>query len=187
VVLRRLRPEDAEPYTTLLRKNRAHLTRLGDYEDEVETTATEYAHQFSVSGPALAFGIYEAGAMVGSIALVPVQPPRYGIGYWLAEEACGRGLATLALEALLAYAEGQLSATDVFAGVTHGNDKSVAVLQRAGFELSADFEHYSPYRLGLAGAGASSGLSRARIGHPPTAMPAHGQRYEGPFQRAGHC
>jgi RimJ/RimL family protein N-acetyltransferase len=150
VTLSRLRPEDGEPYATLLRDNRAHLTRLGNYADEVATPATEYARQFGDDGPALAFGIYEAGALVGSVALVPVAPPKFGLGYWLAEHACGRGLATLAVTAAVTYAAQELSATDVFAGVTHDNDRSVAVLQRAGFRRVAEFEDYSRFHIDLA-------------------------------------
>ena len=30
------------------------------------------------------FGIYEFGQLVGNVALVPVDPPRFGLGYWLA-------------------------------------------------------------------------------------------------------
>jgi len=149
VILGRLHPEDAERYATLLRENRAHLTRLGDYKDEVATPATEYARQFATDGPALAFAIYEAEAMVGSVALVAVDPPKYGLGYWLAANACGRGWATLSVEAAVTYAARELSATDVFAGVTHGNDRSVAVLQRAGFRGVADFDDYSRFHIDL--------------------------------------
>jgi RimJ/RimL family protein N-acetyltransferase len=154
VTLRRLRPSDAVGYASLLRENREHLTRLGNYEDEVATPATEYAEQFGRDGPALAFGIYEAETMVGSVALVAVDPPRYGLGYWLAEGACGRGLATLAVAAVVTYASDVLSATDVYAGVTHGNEKSIAVLTRNGFSLSAEFEAYDRYHCALAGEGA---------------------------------
>ena len=40
-----------------------------------------------------------------------------------------------------------LGATDVFAGVTHGNAVSVAVLLRVGFEGVASFPEYDRYRM----------------------------------------
>jgi len=43
-----------------------------------------------------------------------------------------------------------LGATDVFAGVRHGNVRSVAVLRRAGFVESVHFDHYTRFRLPLA-------------------------------------
>jgi RimJ/RimL family protein N-acetyltransferase len=128
-------------------RNRAHLTRLGDYLDEVAAPVSEYATRFGVDGSALVFGIYEDGGLVGGIALVAVDPPTFGLGYWLAENACGRGLATLALATLIQYASAELGATDLYAGVTRGNQKSVAVLVRNGFQRSAEFNDYDRYHL----------------------------------------
>lgn len=143
VTLRALTPDDAGPYESAMKANGAHLTRHGDYVQEVEKAASEYVKEFERQGPALAFGICEGEELVGSIALVPVAPPLYGLGYWLAESACGRGLATAAVEAVARYAKTNLAATGIFAGVTHGNDKSMAVLQRAGFQVVAKFEDYT--------------------------------------------
>jgi len=42
-----------------------------------------------------------------------------------------------------------LGATDMFAGVTHGNTKSVGVLTRTGFEVSERFDDYDRYHLAL--------------------------------------
>lgn len=89
--------------------------------------------------------------MVGRAALNPVAPPRYGCGYLLAESACGRGLATLAVRRLVMHARTTPMATDVFAGVTHGNDASVAVLRRAGFVQVASFDNHARYHLRLSG------------------------------------
>jgi RimJ/RimL family protein N-acetyltransferase len=97
----------------------------------------------------LEFGIWDVGQLVGSVELVSVDPPRYGLGYWLAESACGRGLATVAVEAIIRYAEKDLGATDIFAGVTHGNHKSIAVLELARFNVAAEFETYTRYHLAL--------------------------------------
>jgi hypothetical protein len=40
-----------------------------------------------------------------------------------------------------------LGATDVFAGVTHGNAASAAVLMRVGFEGVAPFPEYDRYQM----------------------------------------
>lgn len=147
VTLRRLTPSDAPAYVSLLHSSEAHLTKLGDYLDEMTRPASVYAQQFSDDGPAVTFAIEDLGTTVGSIALVRVDPPKYGLGYWLAEDACGRGLASVAVAAVTDFAFHQLEATDIFAGVSHGNDKSVAVLLRNGFDLAADFENYTRYHL----------------------------------------
>ncbi|MFJ8588956.1 GNAT family N-acetyltransferase [Streptomyces sp. NPDC093595] len=59
------------------------------------------------------------------------------------------GYATAACTALHGHAARELGATDLFAGVTHGNDRSVALLSRLGFEPVADFEDYTRFRLRL--------------------------------------
>jgi ribosomal-protein-serine acetyltransferase len=151
VILRSLGPADAPAYTAVLRANAGHLTRLGDFTHEVGRTEDHYAALFASPGDPLWFGIYESGRLSGSVTLVAVDPPKFGLGYWLTEAACGRGLATLAIEALMSYARSDLGATDLFAGVTHGNARSVAVLERLSFERVATFDTYDRYHHGLAG------------------------------------
>jgi RimJ/RimL family protein N-acetyltransferase len=76
-----------------------------------------------------------------------VRPLRFGLGYLLAEQACGRGIATLAVHTIARHAWQRVRATDLFAGVTHGNLTSVAVLRRVGFERVATFATYDRYHL----------------------------------------
>ncbi len=80
---------------------------------------------------------------------MPVDPPRFGCGYWLAESATGRGIAAEAMRSLIDSAQKDHGATDVFAGVTQGNPRSVVVLERLGFSVSDRFETYTRYRLSL--------------------------------------
>lgn len=147
--LRELRAADAAGYHALVQRNAGHLTRLGDYQDEVAAGIDDFTAQFSVPAEVpVRFGVELDGQLVGRVDLVPVDPPRYGLGYWLAEEVTGRGLGTAAVAALLQHARG-LGATDVFAGVTHGNTPSEALLRRLGFVVVADFENYSRFHLAL--------------------------------------
>jgi RimJ/RimL family protein N-acetyltransferase len=146
VELRPLRASDAEPVVALMRSQRAHLTRHGDFVDEIGVSAADRAAAYAArAADPLAFGIVEGHQLVGSIELVPVDPPSYGLGYWLAEHACGRGIATAAVRALVGHAFTALRATDVYAGVTHGNESSVAVLLRAGFSPIADLGTYTRF------------------------------------------
>lgn len=133
----------------LLQANERHLTRHGDYRDAVTAPLEKHAADIAASDPRHNFGIYECDVLVGTVALAPVAPPRYGLGYLLAERACGRGIATLAVRAIVAHARAALGATDVFAGVTHGNRSSVAVLGRAGFSRVAVFDDYDRYHQDL--------------------------------------
>jgi RimJ/RimL family protein N-acetyltransferase len=146
VVLRSLAAQDAAAFHRLLHISAAHLSRFGDYTTSIDQSVTYWVEEFSASDPRLDFGIYEDGILVGRAALNPVAPPRYGCGYLLAADACGRGLATLALSALVEHARALLDATDVFAGVTRGNSASVAVLRRVGFVHVASFPLYDRYQ-----------------------------------------
>jgi RimJ/RimL family protein N-acetyltransferase len=148
LVLRELTATDAESYYALVQLSREHLTAFGDYDGEVSASLDEVRASLSDANERnLRFGIRFDGELVGRIDLVPVDPPRYAIGYWLGVNATGKGFATAA--ALIDFAREQLSATDVFAGVTHGNVKSVAVLERLGFQAVTEFETYTRYHLPL--------------------------------------
>jgi ribosomal-protein-serine acetyltransferase len=149
VRIRELGPADAVDYHALVQRNAGHLTRLGDYRDEVAAGVADFTAQFSAPAEVpVRFGVELDGRLVGRVDLVPVDPPRYGLGYWVAEDVTGRGLATAAVAALLGHAR-QIGATDVFAGVTHGNVPSVALLRRLGFAVVADFESYTRFHLSL--------------------------------------
>lgn len=129
-----------------MQRNAEHLTRLGDYEAEVAASQQDIAADVAEASPVpLRFGIVLDGKLVGRADLVAVDPPKYGLGYWLSEHVTGRGHATAAVWALLTHAAESLGATDVFAGVTHSNTKSVALLQRLGFQVAGDFDVYTRY------------------------------------------
>jgi ribosomal-protein-serine acetyltransferase len=148
VELRPLTPDDAAAFHALLQANREHLLRLNDdHRPQIETSQDEYAVRFGDSnGQDVLLGIWEHGRLIGHVALVHREPPRWGLGYWLSEAATGRGIATAAVDSVLAYARTELGATEVLAGVSHGNDKSVAVLTRCGFEVVEQFESYTRFR-----------------------------------------
>lgn len=150
VGLRELRAEDSAAYHALVHENRDHLLRLNDdYSSEVNASPEDFARRFDdPENKSLLLGIRQHGHLVGHISLVHHgEPRRWGLGYWLAEEALGQGLATAAVEALVTFARQDLGAEEVLAGVSHGNDRSIAVLRRCGFAPVADFETYTRFRL----------------------------------------
>ena len=136
----------------LIQENRAHLTAHGDYTDLVAASPEALEGQL-IEGTDhnLRFGIFLHQKLIGRIDLVPVTPPRYGLGYWLAQHSTGKGYATAALRALLDFAATELQATDIYAGVTKGNLRSEAVLQRAGFLPAESFEKYTRFHRRLTG------------------------------------
>lgn len=150
LVLRPFTLDDVPDHFALVQANAAHLTQFGDYEGDVAADLAEWRERFAP--PEARDGLFRivlAGTAVGLIHLAPVDPPRFGLGYWLAEGAIGRGFATAAVRAVISYAREQRGATDIFAGVTHGNDKSSAVLAHCGFQLVVDFDHYTRWHRSL--------------------------------------
>ena len=134
----------------LVQENRSHLTAYGDYADLVAASLEALEAQLA-EGTNLQFGIFLHQKLIGRVDLVPVAPPRYGLGYWLARRSMGKGYATAALKALLEYARTDLQATGVYAGVTNGNWRSAAVLERAGFLPVEVFEKYTRFHRALTG------------------------------------
>ncbi|MFC7994590.1 GNAT family N-acetyltransferase [Streptomyces rochei] len=150
LTLRVLDAEQADVYYALIDRNREHLTQHGDYQalaaSDYETARAELLND---PHPSLRCGIVLHGALVGRVDLVAVNPPKYGLGYWLDHDATGHGYATAACRVLIEYGATELGATDVFAGVTHGNGKSGAVLTRLGFDVADVFETYTRYHRSL--------------------------------------
>lgn len=144
LVLQELTVAYARTYYSVLDRNRAHLSRHGDYQDEANATEAWVAEHLTHPAPDR-FGIWLDEHLVGRVDLVHAAPPRYGLGYWLSKEATGHGYATTACATLIDYAQSQRGATDIFAGVTHGNHRSVALLQRLGFQPIADFDTYTRF------------------------------------------
>ncbi|GHE09657.1 GNAT family N-acetyltransferase [Streptomyces alanosinicus] len=150
LTLRALTAEQADEYYALIDRNREHLTQHGDYQALAASDhQTAHAELLNDPNPSLRCGILLDSALIGRVDLVAVNPPKYGFGYWLDHEATGHGYATAACRALIEYGATVLGATDVFAGVTHGNDKSGAVLIRLGFRAAEVFEAYTRYHRSL--------------------------------------
>jgi RimJ/RimL family protein N-acetyltransferase/8-oxo-dGTP pyrophosphatase MutT (NUDIX family) len=146
--LRELTVADADHYFALIDRNRLHLTRHGDYSGMATITSAQV--QASLATPTddnTRFGIWLDDRLVGRVDLNPYNPPNYVLGVWLDEATTGKGHATHACRAAIAFARSHLRAGDIWAGVTHGNHRSVALLGRLGFERVAELEHHSRFRL----------------------------------------
>lgn len=86
--------------------------------------------------PVTNFAITEGDVVVGGVGLHPltdVERISAEIGYWVAEEAWGRGVATEAVRLITRYGFEALGLERIFALVFQGNDASMRVLEKAGF------------------------------------------------------
>ena len=105
-----------------------------------------YREDFS-NGVAIAYLIFEneAGRLVGGITLGNI---RYGvaqsaqIGYWAGERHAGRGYMQDAVRAVLVHAFETMRLHRVEAACIPGNERSIRVLEKAGFEREGLLRSY---------------------------------------------
>lgn len=149
LTLRELVHRDAPDLLAAIADNRAHLTAFGDYAELSAMTLAQLEAELAAADDKTRFGIFHDGQLVGRADLIAVDPPNYGIGYWLAAHATGKGYATAAVAALVDQARRLPGAAALYAGVTHGNQRSIAVLERVGFRQVARFERHARFHLAL--------------------------------------
>ena len=93
----------------------------------------------------------DTGTVVGEVLVKREEDGRAEVGYALRTDRQGRGLASEAVTALLDAVEERFGITDVRAVVVDGNDASVRLLERLGFEAvgpgpAADDETTTQFR-----------------------------------------
>lgn len=141
--IRLLTLDDAPALSGLRLRSRAHLApwepiRHPDHDTpagqraDVEAALAQHARG---QGVPLAI-LDDDGSVAGRISLNTIVRGAFescAMGYWLAADRTGRGLATDAVRAAVALAFGELGLHRVEAGTLLGNRASQAVLARAGF------------------------------------------------------
>jgi RimJ/RimL family protein N-acetyltransferase len=144
LTLRPLVSADLDAYAALVEANRDHLTSRGDYVELRAATKEELANDLASEEPAR-FGVWLGDALIGRVDLIPREGGDAVLGYWLDERHTGRGYATETCRALIDFGRRALDLTDVWAGVTKGNEPSERVLERLGFERVADMGSYTRF------------------------------------------
>jgi [ribosomal protein S5]-alanine N-acetyltransferase len=103
------------------------------------------------NGQVVPWVLVEADRVIGAFTLQDVVAGPFrsaSLGYWLAGDVTGRGLATLAVEAVAELADSQYKLHRIEASTLKHNLASQRVLQRAGFEQIG----FAPTYLYIAGA-----------------------------------
>lgn len=136
VVLRELTTQqDAVAYRMAIESNVAHLSQFGDETAaKYPTLASVENSIFNPPNPTkLRLGIWSVTSFLGTVNMTPNEDGSEAeVGYWLDARRQGRGYATVAVKSLAAYANQRFDR--VYAHVHPDNDRSAAVLTRAGFE-----------------------------------------------------
>jgi ribosomal-protein-alanine N-acetyltransferase len=112
-----------------LRDRFPHPYRLRDAEG--------FLAAVSQQNPRVAFAVATQAEVIGGIGLElgrDVHQFTAELGYWLGEPFWGRGIMTEAVRLLRAWAFEHLTLHRIYANVFVGNEASIRVLQKAGFE-----------------------------------------------------
>ncbi len=132
VILRQLSTEtDDVAYWQSVEANREHLSQFGDTTSQKYQSLEDVASARQNAGNKLRMGIWAMEVFVGTINATP-EGDEVEIGYWIDSRYTGHGYATLAARSLARHLAPQYSR--VYAEVTNGNDASMAVLTKAGFQ-----------------------------------------------------
>jgi ribosomal-protein-alanine N-acetyltransferase len=135
-VIRPLTADDASELAALLVENRAFLAPFDPARDERAFTV-EGQLEWIERDDKHAFAILDGEQIAGTASLSnvvrgPLQSAN--LGYWVAERANGRGLATKAVAELIPVAFGELGLHRLEAGTLTDNLASQRVLEKNGFE-----------------------------------------------------
>jgi len=87
--------------------------------------------------------IFIEDALIGGVGLRHVENDYYELGYWLARDHWGQGLALEAARALIRYGQENLTNPKIIAHCMKGNAASERVLKKLGFEVIGEVEIYS--------------------------------------------
>jgi len=135
-VIRPLTADDAGELAALLVENRAFLAPFEPPREERFYTVDGQLERLEREDKR-GFAILDDGQIAGTVTLSnvvrgPLQSAN--LGYWIAERANGKGLATAAVGELIPIAFGELGLHRLEAGTLVDNVGSQRVLEKNGFE-----------------------------------------------------
>ncbi|MGV9007543.1 MAG: GNAT family N-acetyltransferase [Brevundimonas sp.] len=144
VILRAPRPGDYVAWAALREQSRDYLQTWEPLWPEDDLSRAAYRRRMIIYaretelGNAWPFFIFATGtgALVGAVTLSSVRrgvAEMGTVGYWIGEPFAGRGHATAAVRALVAFAFGPLHLHRIEAACVPGNLASRRVLEKAGF------------------------------------------------------
>jgi ribosomal-protein-alanine N-acetyltransferase len=142
VLLRISTLDDAPALADAQARSREHLRPWEPVRTEKWFTAAGQLERMTYqlerykNGQVVPWVLVEGDRIIGAITLSDLVPGPFrsaALGYWLAVEAVGRGLATRAVETVAEIADTELKLHRIEASTLTGNTASQRVLNRTGF------------------------------------------------------
>jgi RimJ/RimL family protein N-acetyltransferase len=150
VSLRPLEPADAQAIFLICQDPEiarwTHIPqpyRVEHAQQFIEATTRAWAEG---SDPTFAVIERRSGQLAGAIGLTGKGDRTWDVGYWVAPFARGRGVATSALRLISDWAFRELGAQRIGLHVFVGNDNSVRVAEKAGYQREGLLRRYTDQR-----------------------------------------
>jgi ribosomal-protein-serine acetyltransferase len=138
-ILRPLSTDDVDELHAVIEANREHLSQWLPWAPRQQREQTleflRAAERQAAGDDGVQLAIVERGRIVGSAGFHAIDWPRRftSIGYWLAEDAQGHGLATRAVRACVEQAFGEWRLDRIEIRAAPDNRRSRAIPERLGF------------------------------------------------------
>ena len=116
--------------------NVPHPYTLADAEEWIGIVAESLKDEV----PGFKLSIFMDDALIGGVGLNHREDNVYELGYWLAKEFWGRGIATEAATGLLQHSRQTLPDAKFVAHCMKGNPASARVLEKLGFRVTGEVE-----------------------------------------------
>ena len=150
LVLRRWRDDDAGEFAAI-NADRGVMRFIGAGAPLSRTQSDELLRRFESEWDERGFGLWavedrEGGPLLGFCGLtvpmfLPAVLPAVEVGWRLAPHAWGRGIATEAAQAALAFGFEALGMREIISIVHPGNDRSLRVCSKLGMDARPDRMH----------------------------------------------
>ncbi|NDV62031.1 GNAT family N-acetyltransferase [Puniceicoccales bacterium CK1056] len=140
LVLKVLRPCEAGVLFSLVQKNRAHLREWLPWVDSTRSPVDtrkflEMSYGGFLHGAGFNFGIRHHGGLVGLVGFHGFDMANRitSLGYWLSEDACGKGIMREAVAGCVQYAFSDRGMNRVYVRCATNNFRSKRIPESLGF------------------------------------------------------
>lgn len=141
IVLKTLNLNDVEERYAVIDKNREFLRKWLGWLDMYESSKdlveyTKFCQDKEKNGDGFTFGIYYLGKFIGCIEIQEInnRNKKCEIGYWLSEEATGKGIMTKSCKKVVDYIYSDLNLNRIAILAATENFASQAIAKKLNFE-----------------------------------------------------
>jgi RimJ/RimL family protein N-acetyltransferase len=150
VTLRLMHSTDGDSLYSLVNKNRNFLSKtmeyMVDYTNEAAKKEAENTQIATEKGEEASYFITTEGKIIGTVSLYARKDDTARMGYYLAEEATGHGVATSSAKRLLDFGFSEWGLNKVVLAIKPDNFSSQRVATKLGAVRTGETQNYLHHR-----------------------------------------